>query len=390
MARSSIDRRDSGRYRARYFAPDGRWKSKTFDRKVDAQRWLRSQLSSIDRGEWLDPVLRRTRFEELAEKWLSTIAGLRPKTQAGYESLLRCHVLPEFGGRELAQIDRVFIREWLAGLQRVGLSTSRTRQARQVVSSILGLAVEGGYIAINPARGLKVIGGTQREMLHLSASQVQHLAEAAERLRPGSGVLVRLLGYGGVRWGEAIAIRRGRCDLVRSRLFVRESVSEVRGHLYFGPTKTHQDRVIVLAPFLRDDLAIHLAEHVAPDDDALVFTSPRGEPLRASNWRRRVWWPACEASGMPDGLRIHDLRHTAASLLVSAGANVKAIQRHLGHSTASQTLDRYAHLFTDDLEAVADRLEDIWAAENASYSRPASNPAMNESGQKSSRDPRSY
>jgi len=383
LARSSIDRRDNGRYRARYFAPDRRWKSKTFDRRVDAERWLRSQLSSIDRGEWIDPILRRTRFEELAEKWLSTIAGLRPKTQAGYESLLRCHVLPEFGEKELAQIDRVLVREWLAGLQRLGLSTSRRRQARQVVSSILGLAVEGGYISTNPARGLKVMGGTQREMLHLSASQVQGLAEAAESLRPGSGVLVRLLAYGGVRWGEAVAIRRGRCDLVRSRLFVRESLSEVRGHLYFGPTKTHQERVIILPPFLRDALAIHLAEHVASDDDALIFTSPKSEPLRASNWRRRVWYPACEASGMPDGLRIHDLRHTAASLLVSAGAHVKAIQRHLGHSTASQTLDRYAHLFTHDLEAVADRLEDVWAAGNASYPRPEGYPTDDELGQNS-------
>jgi integrase len=70
---------------------------------------------------------------------------------------------------------------------------------------------------------------------------------------------------------------------------------------------------------------------------------------------------------MPEGLRIHDLRHTAASLLVSAGANVKVVQRHLGHSTATQTLDRYAHLFTEDLEAVADRLDQVWAAGNASY-----------------------
>ena len=68
---------------------------------------------------------------------------------------------------------------------------------------------------------------------------------------------------------------------------------------------------------------------------------------------------------MPDGLRIHDLRHTAASLLVSAGANVKVVQRHLGHSTATQTLDRYAHLFTEDLEAVADRLDQVWAAGNS-------------------------
>lgn len=205
-------------------------------------------------------------------------------------------------------------------------------------------------------------------MLHLEAEQVRVLVDAAEELRPGSGLLVEILAYGGLRWGEAVAIRRGRVDLLRSKLMIRESLSEVRGHLYFGPTKTHEDRVIVLPRFLRHGMSVHLAQYVPPEPDALVFTSPKGEPLRISNWRRRVWRPACVASGMPDGLRIHDLRHTAASLLVSAGANVKVVQRHLGHSTATQTLDRYAHLFTEDLEAVAERLDQVWAAGNVSRS----------------------
>jgi len=161
---------------------------------------------------------------------------------------------------------------------------------------------------------------------------------------------------------------------------ISESLSEVRGHLYFGPTKSHKDRVIVLPKFLRDALSAHLAEHVPAESDALVFTSPKGEPLRISNWRRRVWRPACEESGMPDGLRIHDLRHTAASLLVSAGANVKVVQRHLGHSTATQTLDRYAHLFTEDLEAVADRLDQVWAAGNEFSSRAATKSRVVELG----------
>lgn len=372
MARSTIDRRENGRYRARYVGPDKRWKSKTFDRKVDAERWLRHQLTTIDRGEWIDPALRRTQFGELADRWLAMIVGLRPKTRANYESLLTCHVLPQFGEHELAQINRVAAREWLAGLQAGGLSASRTRQARQVLSSILELAVEGGYLAANPARGLKVQGGQEREMLHLDAGQARGLIDATEELRPGSGLLVQILAYGGLRWGEAVAIRRGRCDLLRSQLMIRESLSEVRGHLYFGPTKTHEDRVIVLPKFLRDGLSVHLTEYGAPERDALVFTSPKGEPLRISNWRRRVWRPACDASGMPEGLRIHDLRHTAASLLVSAGANVKVVQRHLGHSTATQTLDRYSHLFTEDLEAVADRLDQVWAAGNESYTRAAS------------------
>lgn len=370
MARSTIDRRDNSRYRARYQGPDRRWRSKTFDRKVDAERWLRHQLSTLDRGEWLDPRLRRTRFSELADRWKGTIGGLKPKTRVNYESLLRRHVLPYFGEWELAHIDRIAAREWIVELQKTKLSPSRVRQARQVLTSILELAVDGGYLASNPARGLRVSGGMEREMLHLTAAQVSELSEAADAEQFGSGVLVLVLAYGGLRWGEAVALRRGRCELLRSRLIIRESLAEVGGELYFGPTKTHQERVLVLPRFLTERLATHLATLVDSGSDALVFTSPKGAPLRNSNWRRRVWQPACAASGMPEGLRIHDLRHTAASLLVAAGANVKAVQRHLGHATATQTLDRYAHLFTEDLEAVAERLEQVWAAGIASSARP--------------------
>lgn len=235
----------------------------------------------------------------------------------------------------------------------------------------MATAVEAGALKANPVTGVKVTGGSRREMPALDAEEVVRLAHAAESEREGSGTLVMLLAYGGLRWGEAVALRRRHCELLRSRIHVKESVAEVNGEIHSGTTKTHQERVIVLPAVLRDRLASHL-EDVPADPDALVFPNSNGGALRNSNWRVRVWKPACKAAGMPKGLRIHDLRHTAASLLVASGANVKAVQRHLGHASASMTLDRYSHLFTDDLEALADRLDTaIWKA-NASYSRPDS------------------
>lgn len=96
----------------------------------------------------------------------------------------------------------------------------------------------------------------------------------------------------------------------------------------------------------------------APDD--VVFTSPDGMPLRLGNWRSRVFLPACRAAGI-EGLRVHDLRHTAASLAISAGANVKAVQRMLGHQSAAMTLDVYAGLLGDDLDSVALALNPVTA-----------------------------
>lgn len=93
------------------------------------------------------------------------------------------------------------------------------------------------------------------------------------------------------------------------------------------------------------------------EPDTLVFTAPKGGPLRTSNFRRDVWHPACEASGMPEGLLVHDLRDTAASLMIASGASIKAVQRALGHASAKMTLDTYGSLFEEDLEDLADRLE---------------------------------
>ena len=103
---------------------------------------------------------------------------------------------------------------------------------------------------------------------------------------------------------------------------------------------------------------------------ALVFTSPQGAPLRNSNLRRQVWYAAVEQADLPQGLRIHDLRHTCASLLIAAGANPKAVQVHLGHSSISVTMDRYTHLFPSDVEALIGRLEDIRARNLAAQPRP--------------------
>ena len=100
----------------------------------------------------------------------------------------------------------------------------------------------------------------------------------------------------------------------------------------------------------------------APDD--LAFTAPGGGPLRNSNYRKNLWLPAVEALAAEhphlEGLRIHDLRHTAASLAISSNANIKVVQRMLGHKHASMTLDRYSHLLTEDLEELAERFDEVY------------------------------
>ena len=145
-----------------------------------------------------------------------------------------------------------------------------------------------------------------------------------------------------------------------------ESVTEVNGHLVWSTPKTHQSRDVPIPRSLADALTAQIGGK-RPDD--LLFYSPQGDPIRLANWRRRVWDPATAASGL-HGLRPHDLRHTAASLAIASGASVKHVQRMLGHKDAAMTLNVYASLLEDDLDAVSERLDAALRKADAAWVRP--------------------
>jgi integrase len=364
-----IEKRPNRRkpWRVRYRDPLGRERSRSFARKADADRFMATVQADLIRGDWTDPRLSKITVEEWAERWFRTKSHLKPKTLAGYRSNLQAHVIPAFAGYQLRHVDRMAVEEWVADLQASGLGPSGIRQARQVLNSMLTLAVDAGYLPSNPVEGVRTPRQPEPSMRFLDTDQVEQLATS---IREPYGTLVYLLAYGGLRWGEAAALRRRRCDLLRSRIEVAESVSDVGGELYYGSTKNHRSRIVGIPGFLRDLLAEHLARHVPSNRDALVFTSPLGAPLRNSNFRRQVWYPAVEQAGLPNGLRIHDLRHTCASLLIAAGANPKAVQLHLGHSSITVTMDRYTHLFPSDVDDLVRRLTDIRARSLAAQPRP--------------------
>ena len=169
------------------------------------------------------------------------------------------------------------------------------------------------------------------------------------------GEVVRFLAYTGLRWGETAALQVCDFDMLRRRVNVSRSVTEASGAgLVWSTPKTYERRSVPFPAALADELA---ALMVGKDRDALVFADFARRVLPNSNWRARVFAPAVAACQKADEpfttIKPHDLRHTAASLAISAGANVKAVQRMLGHAKASTTLDTYAELFDTDLDAVA-------------------------------------
>jgi integrase len=210
-------------------------------------------------------------------------------------------------------------------------------------------AVKDSRLARNPAAGVDLPRLPKSERRYLTHAQLAELADGSGPHR----LLVLVLGYTGLRWGEAAAIRVRRVDPLRGRIAIVESVVDVNGQLIFGPPKTHQHRTVVVPRFLREELTQQISGK-SPED--LLFSSLTGTPLRVSNVRRRWFDRAAAAAGIP-GLTPHELRHTAASLAIASGANVKAVQSMLGHAKAAMTLDLYGHLFGDELDALADRLD---------------------------------
>lgn len=167
----------------------------------------------------------------------------------------------------------------------------------------------------------------------------------------------------------AFALRRADVNLLTKTISVSRSLKDVNGRQIFGPTKTHEHRTVAILGFLATLLRQHLAQPLGGvGPDALVFVQRNGNPIRHGNFYRRHFKPAARAALPPElhNLRFHDLRHTAASLAVAAGAHPKVVQRHLGHSSIQVTLDRYTHLFPNVEESLAEALDALYDAPTAS------------------------
>ena len=345
----NVSKRPNGRWRARYRDPAKREHARDFSRRLDAERWLATVETAKSRGEWLDPALGKITFGVWAERWLAGQSQLRRTTHDRYSRLLAHQVLPTWERVPINEIRHAEVVAWVSGLVAKGYAPATVRQAHRVFSLAITLAVRDGRLSRNVAQGVRLPRVTRQEQTFLTHDQVSRLAASA-----GSHELhVRFLAYTGLRWGEFAALRVKNVDLMRRRVVIAESASEVQGVMAFGPTKTHQRRSVALPRMLIDALAIQI-DGKGPED--LVFSAPSGGVLRNSNFRHRVLTPAARAAGL-DGLSPHDLRHTAASLAIAAGANVKVVQQMLGHASAAMTLDVYAGLFGDDLDAVADSLD---------------------------------
>lgn len=350
----------------RYAKPDGLpTKKRGFSTKRAAQEWATKMENAKLQGEFRPVSAGRIKIGEFGDRWLTHQSHWKPSSRRVNEIAWRVHVRPRWKGTPISAVLPSDVKDWIATMDLHSGPVTIERNYG-ILASILDAAVDDRLISVNPIRGrVKLPRRVERQHIYLTHDQVWALAGAADDKNEDNRTLVLFLAYTGMRLGEVAGLRVSHYNAKRRRVSVAENATEVGSKVEVGTPKGHQVRTVPIPMFLVSALAEQCAGK-GPED--LIFPGPN-DYLRPSHSETGWFEYARKRADLPR-LVVHDLRHTAASLAVSAGANVKALQKMLGHKSAAETLDTYADLFDDDLEGVANALDAAVASAKCAQNVP--------------------
>lgn len=349
-----------------YWWSDGKRQKKNFASRSEAELFQVECEDTILSGKYVNNKDKKNLLSKVADIWLEGLPGTsKGSTEARYRREVRTWILPRWGQVPVGQITVDGIQQWVAQLgQGTAPYAGKTGQARPlaaasirsivkiVLKSILDTAVRLRWINDNPVNPVKIPRVKQAiQRIYLTPTEVKTLADAMDA--PNAS-LVYVLAYTGIRIGEALALRCADVDLKsRSIRILRTQSIDAQSCLVETLPKGNRTRIVPIPEPLLPCLRLLLSGHA---DSDYMFRGPRGGRQTTNNWRMRVWVPALQKTGMDviDGLVVHSLRHTYASLAIKAGADVKTLQAVLGHASATETLDTYADLWPQRTNEVAD------------------------------------
>lgn len=354
-------RKWKGSWQARYRTPEGAERSKSFPRKVDAERFLAGIEGDKVRGAYVDPSAGRQMFGVYARAWMATQVH-RPTTAVQVETNMRRHVFPHFENRPLAAVRPSEIQAWVKSLSTT-LAPGTVELIYRYVSAVFKSAVQDRLITSSPCVGVRLPKAPPKQVVPLATEQVEALVDAMpERYR---ALLVVAVGTG-LRQGEVFGITVDRVDFLRRLLRVDQQLVLLPGREPFlAPPKTAAShRTVPLPQVVVDALAAHMAAF-PPGPDGLIFANEKGEPIRRNRFSDGVWLPAVDRASLPKGTHFHEARHYYASLLIRHGESVKVVQARLGHASAAETLDTYSHLWPDSEDRTRDAIDSVLGARSA-------------------------
>ncbi|MGY5009658.1 tyrosine-type recombinase/integrase [Streptomyces sp. 900105755] len=321
----------SSRWQARYIGPDRQRYTapETFDTKRDAQEWLNLVRADIERSVWRDPDAGAVNFEKYALRWMEE-RGLSPTTVDRYDGLLRLHILPTFGGKDLDDITPPSVRTWRAErLKATGATT--VAKSYRLLKAILQTAVDDDLLRSNPCR---IKGAGKEEADERPIATIKQVFDLADAMGPRWRLMVLLGAFASLRPEELAELRRRSVDLDECSLRITLASPELtNGMRATGDPKTRAGkRTVHLPEFLLPELRRHLQWFAEKGPDGLLFVGEKGAPFRRSTFGRK-WRKARTKVGMPENFRFYDLRHTGNTLAADTGAKLKDLMVRAGQSS---------------------------------------------------------
>jgi integrase len=348
---------------------EGHYVNKTIHgTKKEASTYLSTALTAISTGTFVgaSPLT----VNAYLDRWLKTAAQPRvtERTFAGYKDLVRRYVTDDFGGQRLSDLRPLRIQKLYADMQARGLSARTVRYFHAVLTSALKQAVRWGMLARNPAEAVDLPKQFRKEMHALSPDEAARFLKAAAEDR--WGVLFAFALATGMRPEEYLGLQWKDVDLAHGTVTVRRALiwKDKGGGWYFGEPKTTRSRRSIplpasttraLAEHWRQQAAERLKAGADYQSNDLVFATAGGSPLMPRNLKRRHFRPILKRAKLPEDFRLYDLRHSCATLLLSAGEHPKVVSERLGHASITLTLDVYSHVLPTMQEAASQRLESI-------------------------------
>ncbi|PKW14404.1 tyrosine-type recombinase/integrase [Saccharopolyspora spinosa] len=345
---ASIRKMPNGRWQAQFRpVPGGKQITKTTRRKIDAQKWLDEQTAALTTGQFVDPKAGRVTFAEYFGQW-----SARQVWVPGTERAMRLAASSvTFGDVPLSRLLRSHVEQWVKHMEtelrgygrEKGLAPGTIRTRFNNVRAVLRAAVRDRVIPADPSEGVRLPRARKGSSLNLPTSEeVRKVLDCSEE---HFRVFIALCAFAGLRLGEAAALQAGDIDLEARILRVTRQVQRANGkQVEIRAPKYGSERTVYLADVLVEMLRDYLEKHRPGENrDRWLFEGEQGLPPHQNTVG--YWWRKARTAASCESIRLHDLRHFYASGLIAAGCDVVTVQRALGHSSATITLNTYAHLW---------------------------------------------
>ena len=342
----------------------GRRLTKYTKTQSEARTWLRTTINQVDNG--ITFLGAQMELGKYLEQWLVTVkTSVRPKTYEQYKQIVTSHIVPILGRIKLKDMRLDHVQSLYNNKLKSGTSNRTVRMIHAVLHRSLNQALQMGIISRNPSDAVMKPKLIKKEMKTLTDAQVQTLLLAARGTR--NEVLYQLAVTTGLREGELLGLKWADLDWITRHVKVQRQLQWLSGQglVFSEPKSAAGRRVIVLGTATIEKLREHYQrqqwERLAAGDrwveNDLIFPTTIGTP---SNWRSlvRSFKKLLHTSNLPN-IRFHDLRHTAATLMLQQGIHPKVVQERLVHSQISLTLGTYSHVLPNMQEEAAEKIDEL-------------------------------